>query len=68
MGALQLVRPPSDPTAAPKVLGAVQNFLEDATMFEWAGVGFGKQESIHLHTCANGLVRGRRRGRKEQDP
>jgi len=46
--ALQIVRSPSDPTATPKVLGAVQNFMEDATMFEWAGVGFGKQESFHI--------------------
>jgi len=46
--ALRLVRPPSDPTAAPKVLCAVQNFLEDAAMFEWAGVGFSKQESFHI--------------------
>lgn len=45
---LQLVRPPSDPTAAPKVLAAVQNFMEDASMFAWAGVGFGKQESFHI--------------------
>jgi radial spoke head protein 4A len=46
--ALKLVRPPSDPASAPGVLGAVQNFMEDATMFEWAGVGFGKQESYHI--------------------
>ncbi|CAK9034482.1 unnamed protein product [Durusdinium trenchii] len=45
---MQLLRPPSDPTAAPKVLGVVQNYLEDAAIFEWAGVGFGKQESYHL--------------------
>lgn len=45
---LKLVRQPSDPTAAPKVLGAVQNFLEDAAMFRWAGVGFGQQESYHI--------------------
>jgi len=46
--ALRLVRPPSDPLSAPKVLGAVQNFMEDAAMFEWAGVGFGKQETFHI--------------------
>lgn len=45
---LKLVRQPSDPTAAPKVLGAVQNFLEDAAMFRWAGVGFSQQESYHI--------------------
>eukprot|EP00929_Paragymnodinium_shiwhaense_P027350 TRINITY_DN16067_c0_g1_i1.p1 TRINITY_DN16067_c0_g1~~TRINITY_DN16067_c0_g1_i1.p1 ORF type:complete len:528 (+),score=123.05 TRINITY_DN16067_c0_g1_i1:73-1584(+) len=45
---VSLVRPPSDPTAAPKVLAAVQNFMEDSAMFEWAGVGFGKQESFHV--------------------
>lgn len=45
---MTLVRPPSDATAAPKVLAAVQNFMEDAAMFEWAGVGFGKQESFHV--------------------
>jgi len=45
---MTLVRPPSDPTSAPKVLAAVQNFMEDAAMFEWAGVGFGKQESFHV--------------------
>lgn len=45
---LKLVRPPSDPTASPKVLGAVQNFMEDAAMFRWAGVGFGQQESYHV--------------------
>jgi len=44
---LKLFRP-SDPTAAPKVLGLVQNYFEDASMFEWAGVGFGKQESYQL--------------------
>eukprot|EP00437_Effrenium_voratum_P019330 CAMPEP_0181441112 /NCGR_PEP_ID=MMETSP1110-20121109/23333_1 /TAXON_ID=174948 /ORGANISM="Symbiodinium sp., Strain CCMP421" /LENGTH=517 /DNA_ID=CAMNT_0023564973 /DNA_START=47 /DNA_END=1597 /DNA_ORIENTATION=+ len=47
-GYMQLVRSPSDPTAAPPVLALVQNYLEDAAMFEWAGVGFGKQESYHL--------------------
>jgi len=46
--ALKLVRPLSDPTASPKVLGLVQNYLEDAVMFEWAGVGFGGQESFHV--------------------
>lgn len=45
---LKLVRPPSDPTASAKVLGAVQNFMEDAAMFRWAGVGFEKQESYHI--------------------
>lgn len=43
-----LLRSPSDPLAAPKVLGVVQNYLEDAAILEWAGVGFGKQESYHL--------------------
>jgi len=45
---MKLVRQPSDPTAAPKVLGMVQNFLEDAAMFRWAGVGFSQQESYHI--------------------
>jgi len=45
---LKLIRPPSDATAAPKVLGFVQNYLEDSAMFEWAGVGFGRQESFHI--------------------
>jgi len=45
--ALQLVRPASIPAEMP-VLGAVQNFLEDAAMFEWAGVGFGRQESYAI--------------------
>jgi len=30
------------------VLGAVRNFLEDAAMFRWAGVGLGEQESFHM--------------------
>eukprot|EP00449_Zooxanthella_nutricula_P005593 CAMPEP_0198516006 /NCGR_PEP_ID=MMETSP1462-20131121/17653_1 /TAXON_ID=1333877 /ORGANISM="Brandtodinium nutriculum, Strain RCC3387" /LENGTH=498 /DNA_ID=CAMNT_0044245519 /DNA_START=78 /DNA_END=1574 /DNA_ORIENTATION=- len=46
--AVNVARPPSDPTAAPKVLCAVHNFMEDAAMFEWAGVGFGKQETFHI--------------------
>lgn len=46
--AVQLVRAPSDPTATPKVLAAVQNYMEDAAMFAWAGVGFGNQESFHI--------------------
>jgi len=45
---LKLVRPPSEPTAAPKVLGAVQDFLRDAAMFRWAGIGFDQQESYHI--------------------
>jgi len=45
---LKLVKPPSDPLSAPKVLGTVSNFMEDAAMLEWAGVGFGKQESFHV--------------------
>lgn len=45
---LNLVRAPSDPTAAPKVLGVVQNFLQDAAMFRWAGIGFSQQESYHI--------------------
>mmetsp|Transcript_91211 Transcript_91211/g.162446 ORF Transcript_91211/g.162446 Transcript_91211/m.162446 type:complete len:490 (+) Transcript_91211:51-1520(+) len=45
---LKLVRPLGDATTAPKVLGFVQNYLEDAAMFEWAGVGFGRQESFHI--------------------
>jgi len=44
---LKMMRP-SDSTASQKVLGAVQNFMEDAAMFEWAGVGFGKQEAYHI--------------------
>lgn len=46
--ALTLVRQPSDPLSSSKVLGAVQNYMEDATMFEWAGVGFGRQENFHI--------------------
>jgi radial spoke head protein 4A len=42
---VKLVRPPASPMP---VLAAVQNYLEDAAMFEWAGVGFGKQESYHI--------------------
>jgi radial spoke head protein 4A len=53
---LKLVRQPSDPTAAPKVLGAVQNFLEDAAMFRWAGVGFSQQESYHLGAALRKLA------------
>lgn len=45
---LKLVRPTSEPTVAPKVLGSVRNFVEDAAMFAWAGVGFGQQESYHI--------------------
>lgn len=45
---MNLIRQPSDPTAQPRVLGAVQNFLEDAAMFRWAGVGFSQQESYHI--------------------
>jgi len=44
----KLVKQPSDPTAAPKVLGYVQDFLKDNAMFTWAGVGFSKQESYHV--------------------
>lgn len=45
---LKLVRPPTDLTATPKVLGVVQNFLQDAAMFRWAGIGFNQQESYHI--------------------
>jgi len=45
---MNLVRQPSDSTAAPKVLGVVQNFLEDSAMLRWAGVGFSQQESYHI--------------------
>lgn len=45
---LELVRAPSNPTATPKVLGVVQNFLQDAAMFRWAGIGFSQQESYHI--------------------
>lgn len=45
---MKLTRQPSDPTAAPRVLGFVQNFLEDSAMFRWAGIGFGQQESYHI--------------------
>lgn len=45
---LSLVRAPSDPTAAPKVLGVVQNFLQDSAMLRWAGIGFSQQESYHI--------------------
>lgn len=44
---LQMVRQPSD-LAPKKALLNVQNFMEDAQMFAWAGVGFGKQESYYL--------------------
>lgn len=47
---------PSDPASAPKVLAAVQNFIEDAHMFEWAGVGFGKQESYHIAMSLRALA------------
>jgi len=42
---LKLVRQPSAPA---KVLGAVQNFLEESAMFRWAGVGFSQQECYHI--------------------
>jgi len=45
---LKLVRPPSDSTATPKVLGAVQDFMRDAAMLRWAGIGFDQQESYHI--------------------
>jgi len=45
---LKLVRSPSDPTATPKALGAVQNFLQDSAMLRWAGIGFSQQESYHI--------------------
>jgi len=45
---LDLIRMPPIETAPPRILGAVQNFLEDAAMFEWAGVGFGQQESLYI--------------------
>lgn len=48
LDSLRIVRLPSDPTAAPRVLCFVQNYLQDAAMFEWAGVGFGRQESFHV--------------------
>lgn len=38
----------SVPAAMPVTLGAVQNFAEDAAMFAWAGIGFGKQESYAI--------------------
>jgi len=55
-GYLELARSPSDITAAPRTLGFVQNFLEDAAMFEWAGVGFGKQESYHMAMSLRALA------------
>jgi hypothetical protein len=39
----QLVRPPST-----SVLGTVRNFYEDAAMFAWAGIGFGREESYAI--------------------
>mmetsp|Transcript_11274 Transcript_11274/g.25876 ORF Transcript_11274/g.25876 Transcript_11274/m.25876 type:complete len:491 (-) Transcript_11274:105-1577(-) len=43
-----LARPLGDPTLPPKVSCMVRNFAEEAAMFEWAGVGFSKQESYYL--------------------
>lgn len=43
-----LVRPPNDSPADKQSLAAVRNFLDDAAMFAWAGVGFGQQESFHI--------------------
>lgn len=45
---LKLVKSPADPSSAPKVTCLVQNFLRDAAMFEWAGVGFGREESFRI--------------------
>jgi len=56
LDALQLVRSPSDPASAPRVICAVQNFMQDAVMFDWAGVGFGKQESFHIALALRGLA------------
>lgn len=53
---LKLVRQPTDLTATPKVLGAVQNFLEESAMFRWAGVGFNQQESYHIGSSLRGLA------------
>jgi hypothetical protein len=44
---LTMVRP-SIPAAPPKVLGTVQNIMDDAAMLRWAGIGFGQQESYQL--------------------
>lgn len=53
---MKLVRQPSEPTAAPKVLGMVQNFLEDAAMLRWAGIGFSQQESYHISLSLRSLA------------
>jgi len=53
---VKLVRQPSDPASNPQVVCMVQNFLEDAAMFHWAGVGFGKQESYHIAMCLRKLA------------
>jgi len=45
---LKLFSPHADPSSAPKVTCLVQNFLRDAAMFEWAGVGFGREESFRI--------------------
>jgi len=53
---LKLVREPKDLTLTPKVLGVVQNFLEESAMFRWAGVGFSQQESYHIGASLRNLA------------
>merc|ERR1719440_754752 len=43
-------------TGTEKTLCAVENFVESAAMFKWAGVGFGQQPSYQIHLSLRGLA------------
>lgn len=53
---MKLIAPPTDPTSTPEVLTVVRNFMDDAAMFEWAGVGFGKEASYRLAMSLRALA------------
>jgi radial spoke head protein 4A len=51
-----LTQTPTEPTGAVKLLCDVENFLENAAMFKWAGVGFGSQTTYQLQMSMRTLA------------
>lgn len=54
--AMGLFRPPIDDESPPAVVSGVSDLLDEANMFEWAGIGFSKTETFRLAIAIQNLA------------
>jgi len=53
---IKLTETPMESIGTVKALSSVENFLDNVSMFKWAGVGFGQQVSYQIHLSLRSLA------------